>query len=156
MKNSKDKIIIVLLLIVIILLAGYIILNLNKDNKAKDFISDFTKLQSKISYYIGSTYSDTFGVYTNEEIITGTKTTNENVDDIKNIEPIVDVESKVEKSGKISYQILSENVKKIFKIDVPNYEGVKWYIQDGEFLKVDFETKPSWWTENLESYRLGK
>lgn len=154
MKNSKDKIIIVLLLIIIILLAGYIILNLNKDSKAKDFISDFTKLQSNISYYIGSTYSDTFGVYTNEEIITGTKTANDN--DIENIEPIVDTKSKIEKNAKVSYQILSENVKKIFKVDVPNYEGVKWYIQDGEFLKVDFETKPSWWTDNLESYRLGK
>ncbi len=158
MKISKDKFVIIILLIIVIILSVILVIksrNTFSGSTTKTFLSDITNIQSKLSYYIGSTYSETFGVYTNVEIITGTSEKTSSKSNLENIKPIVDTSSKKEKNSKVYYKLNSDVVKQILKINLPTYDGIEWYIQDGQYLKVNFEKQPSWWNDSLNTYMVG-
>ncbi len=123
------------------------------------FLESTINLQSKVSTYIGTTSSDLFGVYTNEEVITGkTSKDNEEIKDSEGeaISPLVDIEGKIEENNKVAYKINKDNVTKLLNTSMPNYEGIEFYIQDGEKIKVKVNVKPEWWNEDLEFLAVGK
>ena len=116
-------------------------------------------MQNKIALYIGKSSSDAFGVYTNEEIITGKiSATSEDIKDNsdKTVEPLVNVDEKVEENGKVAYKINSENLEKLLSISMPKYSGIEFYIQDGETLKVKVTNKPNWWNSELDFLKVGQ
>ena len=160
-KKNIQKGLIIILIILNLLSITYIVFNkfniANVDTKAT-FVEDITKVQEKISYYLGTSYSDTFGAYTKTELITGLNSENKEIKDTpgKSLKPIVNIESKTEINGKVLYELNQENIEEILKIDLPTYNNIKWYIQDGELIKVKFDTKPSWWTTELNSLEVGK
>lgn len=159
-KKKTKNYIIILLIVLILLLITYIIaskFNVAGIDKKASFIQDINSLQAEISYYVGATYSDTFGAYTKEQIVTGMSDGNE-IKDISNnsIKPLVDIESKQEKDETISYKLNEENIKEILDISLPKYEGLNWYLQDGNLIRVEIENKPSWWTSDLDSLLIGK
>lgn len=159
-KNIQKGLIIVLIILNLLSIT-YIVFNkfniANVDTKAT-FVEDIIKVQEKISYYLGTSYSDTFGAYTKTELITGLNSENKEIKDItgKSLKPIVNIESKTEINGKVVYELNQENIKEMLKTELPTYNNVKWYIQDGELIKVKFDTKPSWWTTELNSLEVGK
>lgn len=163
MEKSKNiqKGIIILLIILLLLSITYIIFNkfniANVDTKAT-FVEDTTNIQEKVSYYLGTSYSDTFGAYTKIQLLTGLNAENQEIKDTagNNLKPFVKIDSKTEINGKICYELSSENIKEILKLDLPTYDNIKWYVQDGELIKVKFDTKPSWWTTELNSLEVGK
>lgn len=123
------------------------------------FLESTLNLQNKVSNYIGTTSSDLFGVYTNEEIIVGK--TSKNQEEIKDnednpISPLVDSESKLEENNKVAYKINKDNVTKLLNTSMPDYTGIEFYIQDGEKVKVKVTTKPEWWNEDLDFLLVGK
>ncbi len=123
------------------------------------FLESTLNLQNKVSMYIGTTSSDLFGVYTNEEIIVGK--TSKNQEEIKDnednpISPLVDIESKVEENNKVAYKINKDNVTKLLNTSMPDYTGIEFYIQDGEKVKVKVTNKPEWWNEDLDFLLVGK
>ena len=41
-------------------------------------------------------------------------------------------------------------------MDLPLYDNqVTWYIEDGNLLKVDFQTEPEWWSSNFNYLKVG-
>lgn len=160
-KSTVKNITIIILILLLLLSITYIVFNKfnigNIDTKAT-FIKDTLNIQDKLSYYLGVTYSDTFAAYTPEQIITGISEGETKIKDISNNDllPLVDVKSKIEANGKKSYELNSEAVKKLLNIDLPSYDDIKWYVQDGEVLKVKFINNPSWWSSDLDSILVGK
>lgn len=158
-KNTKNYIIIILI-ILLLLSITYIIatkFNVAGIDKKASFIKDVTKMQNEISYYVGTTYSDTFGAYDKTQIATG-KVDGKEIKDINNTNliPIANIDEKIEKDNTISYRLNSENIKQVLKLDLPKYEGINWYIQDGTLIRFEIEQKPVWWTSDLDSLLIGK
>lgn len=123
------------------------------------FLQSIFTLQDKVSTYIGKSTSDTFGIYTAEELTTGKlATSGEDIKDNedKSLTALVDTEKKQEKNGKVAYKINEENLKKLLNTSMPTYEGVEFYIQDGSLVKVNLTSKPDWWTEDLDFLLVGK
>lgn len=164
----KKKIVIVAIVILIIALGitsylAFFSKNGSITNATRSkFIKDVMSMQAQISYYIGTTSSDTFGLYSKEDIITGVvKDENGENKEIKdtednNLTPIAEIDNKKEANGKTAYEINSDNYEKVLGSKLPEYSGIKWYIQDGEIVKVSFETQPDWWNEDLTSMLIGK
>lgn len=166
-KNSFEiikNILIILLIIIVIVLTIVLFsskINIVQDSKQKQFLSDILKMQNKISYYIGKTNSDTFGVYDDTQIILGTEDkSNEKTKDVNNttnnITEIVDSTQKIEKNNKVYYKVIDDNIKQVLNETMPEYEGITWYIEDGKLLKVKFDTKPEWWTDSFNSLLVGQ
>lgn len=161
-KDKKKNTIIVLLSSACILLIALMIFmkfSSKTVTGSSKFLQSVFSLQDKVSTYIGKSTSDTFGVYTAEEITTGklAKTGEEIKDnDDKSLTPLVDTDKKQEKNDKIAYKINDENLKKILNTSMPTYEGVEFYIQDGTTVKVNLTSKPDWWTEDLDFLLVGK
>lgn len=156
---DKKKVIIIVLVIMVIVLSALLVLSKvgTKDEHTRaDFINNIVNLQAKVSYYVANTYSETFGVYNKEDIVLGGKNTDKETNENENegITPIVDSNKKFEKGSTVAYEIIPENFSKILNVSLPEYEGVTWYIQGGEFLRVSGD--PSWWTSDLNSLKVGK
>lgn len=158
-KNNARTVVLVLFVICIILFALVIFFAFGSKNitGSGKFLKDMYELQNKIALYIGKSSSDAFGVYTNEEIITGkVSATSEDIKDNsdKTVEPLVNVDEKVEENGKVAYKINSENLEKLLSISMPKYSGIEFYIQDGEALKVKVTNKPNWWNSELDFLKV--
>lgn len=157
---DKNKIVIIILIVLVVILSAFLILAKvgNKDDHTRaDFIKNVINVQAKFSYYVGNTYSETFGVYNKEEIVLGVNTEeieNEEEEKKEDIVPLANKDKKLEKDSKVYYEAIPENFSKVLNITLPEYEGIIWYIQDGEYLKVDGE--PSWWTSDLDCLKIGK
>ena len=54
-----------------------------------------------------------------------------------------------------SYKLNMENVKTTLKVKISDYEGVSFYVVDGDLVKVKFENgEPEWWSNNYDSLIL--
>lgn len=160
-KNNAGTVVLILLVICLILLVLVVFLAFGSKTKlgSGKFLKETYALQSNISLYIGRASSDAFGVYTNEEIITGkVSETDEQIKDNadETLKPLVNIDEKVEKNGKIAYKIKTQNLEELLNINMPTYNGVEFYIQDGQSLKVKLTDKPSWWTGELEFLLVGQ
>ena len=161
-KVNKKNAIIILLIAICLLLAAVCVYSLfgNKTlSGSGKFLQSTFELQSKISEYVGRTTSDTFDVYSDEEVVTGKiKDTDEEINDNegKAMKAIVDIDKKIEKNGKVAYKINEENLKSLLDTSMPTYDGIEFYIQDGNKLKINVTNKPDWFNEDLEFLEVGK
>lgn len=155
--NAKNISIVILVLAVIILSIVLIVKSAgggNSGNSNANFIKDAMEVQNNLSYYVGNTYSDTFGVYTKEEIVTATKKDDKENSNIDKITAIVDKNSKISSQNGTCYKISEEAYKSVLNVSLPKYEGITWYLQDGALVKVHLDIKPSWWTDDLKSLEI--
>lgn len=161
-KEGHKNVVIVILLVICMLLAAltvFLVFGNKTVSGSSKFLQSAYTLQNKISTYIGKTSSDTFGIYTYEEIITGkVATTGEDIKDNEDesLTPLVDIDKKIEIDGKVAYKINEENLKKLLNTSMPTYDGIEFYIQDGQLLKVNVVATPDWWIEDLDFILVGK
>lgn len=156
----KDIIIIILIVAVVTLTVMYL-LRFNSNTKTKQLVKDTLTAQTNISEYLGKLKSETFEVYTNEQLLVGssdiqnTDTTRIKNNDNEEILQLVSIENKVNSNNSIFYKLNTDSFKKKFNIDLHEDDGITWYIQNTGEIKVNFINKPSWWTEELNAIRLG-
>lgn len=163
-KNVVKNICIILLSILVLVLTIFLVfskIESNKTGKEVTFLQDINNLQSKFSYYVGLTYSDTFGLYNNIEILAADFKEIDVEKEITNsqnnkITPLITLDDKIEKKNKIYHKIIESNVEAVLGVSMPTYEGLTWYVENGNLLKVDFKSRPDWWTDNLEVFRVGQ
>jgi uncharacterized protein YpmB len=160
-KKTKKDIIILFLIIVIIILTAINILKINSNEKAKQIIKDSLTAQSIVSNYIGKMKSDTFDIYTTEQLligstdtqnVTGTKIKNNENDDLLQI---VSVEYKISQGKSKFYKLNTDNFEKEFNVKLYNKDGITWYIQDTGDIKISYTSRPTWWTNELDVLYLG-
>lgn len=158
MKINKKNITIVVIVLVVIILAIVVITKSIGNGKSgagnANFVKDAMEVQNNVSYYVGNAYSDTFGIYTKEEIVTATKKDDKENSKISKLTAIVDTNSKISSQNGTCYKISDEAYKSILNVQLPKYEGITWYLQDGTLLKVHFDTKPAWWTDDLSALEI--
>ena len=160
MKKTKYIIIIVILIIALGLTAAYAILGprgFKTTEKGKAFLDDVLTLQSNLSYYVGASYSDSFGVYTKEEILLGkTLEDGEKIKDNEdNVLPtLVNEENTIEYKGEKGYELNIEYVNTTLKIKIPTYEGVTFYVVEGDLVKVKLDSTPDWWNSNYDGLKI--
>lgn len=159
---DKKTVIIVILITISMLLLAVVIYQLfggKSISGSSKFLQSAYTLQGKISEYIGKSASDTFGAYTNEEIITGkiAKSGEEIKDnEDKALKPLVNIDEKVEQDSKVAYKINEDNLKSLLNTSMPTYDGIEFYIQNGNLLKVKVVSTPDWWCEDLDFLLVGK
>lgn len=157
MKKNKQTLVIIILLILLGLAGAYILLGPNgysTSQTGRDFFDDVLEIQSTLSYYVGASYSDAFGVYTKEEILSGFTSDGEKIKDNEDnlLPPLVSAEDTLDyKNDKKAYKLDIENVKTVLKLDIGNYEGITFYVVEGDILKVKIDEKPDWWNSNYDN-----
>ncbi len=159
MKSKTQTLIIIILVILLALSGAYILLGPNgikSSQKGEDFFDDMIELQSTLSYYVGSSYSDSFGVYTKEEILSGKTADGEQIKDNQdNLLPtLIEEETLDYKDDKKAYKLNMENVETTLGVSIDDYEGVTFYVVDGDLVKVKLDSMPDWWSNNFNSIIL--
>lgn len=160
MKDKKNILIIIVLLILLGFIGAYAILGPNgykTTEKGKAFFNDVVKLQANLSYYVGASYSDAFGVYTKEEILLGTTGEGEKIkDNMDNLLPtLVEPESAEDyKDDSKAYKLNMDNIKTTLGLKMDSYEGVTFYVVEGDLIKIKLDSKPDWWNENYNDLIL--
>lgn len=161
MRDKKSILIIIILVILLGLSIAYIILGPNgykTTEKGKDFFDDVIVLQSNLSYYVGASYSDAFGVYSKEEILLGKTNDGEKIKDNQdNLLPTLVVEDSAQDydEDSKSYKLDMDNVKTTLKIKISDYEGISFYVVDGDLVKIKFDgAEPEWWNKNYDGLIL--
>ena len=160
MKNKKNTLIIILLLILLGFAIAYIVLGPNgykSTQVGKDFFDDVMELQANLSYYVGASYSDAFGVYSKDEILLGKTVNGEQIKDNQdNLLPtLVDEGTGEEYDGESkAYKLNMEYVETTLGIDIDDYDGVSFYVVDGDFVKVKLDGEPEWWNNNYDNLIL--
>lgn len=161
MKDKKSILIIIILVILLGFSIAYIILGPNgykTTEKGKDFFDDVIVLQSNLSYYVGASYSDAFGVYSKEEILLGKTSDGEKIKDNQdNLLPTLVEEDSAEDYDDESkaYKLNMENVNTTLKTKISDYEGISFYVVDGDLVKIKFDgAEPDWWNKNYDSLIL--
>lgn len=166
MNVEKTKTVVIFVLIAVVIALGAYSLfgkdGLKDIGKAKEFVGDIQNLQSSLSYYLGSTYSDTFGVYTKAEILSG-KATNKDGEQInikdnedKNLPMLINIEEKLEVDNKTLYKMSSEDIKTVFELDITKYGDINLYVGEDGIIKIDFEKEPNWWKKEFEVIKVNK
>ncbi len=160
MKSKKSIFVIILLVILLGLSLAYGIFGPNGykvTEKGTEFFNEVINLQANLSYYVGSSYSDAIGVYSKEEILLGTTADGEKIkDNLDNLLPTLVVPETVQdyKEGAKAYQLNMENVRTTLKIKTPDYEGITFYVVDGDLLKIKMESEPEWWNKSYDGLIL--
>lgn len=165
-KKIRKNIIVIILSILVITLLMYIIFSkngLSDSSERADFLKNMVNTQKELSYYLGRTSAETFGVYTNEQIITGVidinKSDETKIKDNENnaIIPIVSIANNniVKENDVTSYLVIKDNIKEVLNTDLKEFSGVSYYITNGNTLKVKFDTKPKWWDGSMNTLLLG-
>lgn len=159
MKSKTQTLIIIILVILLALSGAYILLGpsgIKSSQKGEDFFDDMIELQSTLSYYVGSSYSDSFGVYTKEEILSGKTADGEQIKDNQdNLLPtLIEEETLDYKDDKKAYKLNMENVETTLGVSIDDYEGVTFYVVDGDLVKVKLDSMPDWWSNNFNSIIL--
>lgn len=160
MKNKKNTLIIILLLILLGFAIAYIVLGPNgykSTQVGKDFFDDVMELQANLSYYVGASYSDAFGVYSKDEILLGKTVDGEQIKDNQdNLLPTLVDEATAEDydSESKAYKLNMEYVETTLGIDIDDYDGVSFYVVDGDFVKVKLDGEPEWWNNNYDNLIL--
>lgn len=166
MNSEKIKTVVIVILIVVVIGLG-VFCFFGKDGfknveTGAQFVNDVKSLQASLSYYLGSTYSDTFGVYTKTEILSGKSTGKEGQiveikdNEDKNLTSIINIEEKLELNEEVLYKMSNDGVKTLFEMDLTKYSEVTFYVQEDGIIKVSFETEPEWWQPEFESLKVGK
>lgn len=166
MNSEKIKTVAIFVLIAVVIALGAYSLfgkdGLKNTGTTKEFVGDMQKLQSSLSYYLGGTYSDTFGVYTKTEILSG-KATNKDGEQIsikdnedKNLPTLINVEEKIEVGDKTLYKISNEEIKKLFEMDFGKYGDIILYVGEDGVIKISFEKEPNWWRNELEVIKVNE
>lgn len=159
MKNKKYIFIIIVLIILLGLSVAYAILGPNgfkTSEKGKSFFDDVITLQSNLSYYVGASYSDSFGVYSKEEILLGKTEDGEKIKDNQdNVLPTLVVEDSAidYKDGK-AYELNMDYVNTTLSTKISNYEGVTFYVVEGDLVKVKLDGTPEWWNSNYDGLKI--
>jgi hypothetical protein len=160
MKDKKSILVIIVLVILLGLSVAYIILGPNgyrTTEKGKNFFDDVIELQSNLSYYVGAAYSDSFGVYSKEELLLGKTEDGEKIKDNEdNLLPTLVEEDSKESYDKDSnaYKLNMDNVKTTLRIKTGDYEGVTFYVVDGDLIKVKLDGDVEWWNNNYDGLLL--
>lgn len=159
MGNKKYIFIIIVLVILLGLSVAYAILGPNgykTTEKGKQFFDDVITLQSNLSYYVGASYSDSFGVYTKEEILLGKTEDGEKIKDNQdNVLPtLVNEENSVSYKDGTGYELNLEYVNTTLSTKIPTYEGVTFYVVDGDLVKVKLDGTPDWWNSNYDGLKI--
>lgn len=166
MNSEKIKTVVIFVLVAIVIALGAYSLfgkdGFKNTEKSAEFVNDVQNIQSSMSYYLGSTYSDTFGVYTRLELLSGKATDKEGqVVDIKdnedkNLPALINLDEKIERGNDVYYKISNDNLKELFNIDLGKYEGVNFYVKDDGIIKVGFEKTPDWWKKELDGLKINE
>ncbi len=160
MENKKYIIIIILLLIALGLTGAYAILGPNgysTTQKSKDFLEDVLEIQSTLSYYVGSSYSDAFGVYSKTELLCGETEDGEKIKDNEdNLLPtLINKENALDyKDDEKAYELNMDNVKVTLGLEPDIYEEVTFYVVEGDIIKVKLNSTPDWWNDNYNTLLL--
>ncbi len=160
MKSKKQTLIIIILLILLGLAGAYILFGPNgyaANQQGREFLDDVLELQSTLSYYVGSSYSDAFGVYTKEELLSGKTADGEQINDYEdNILPalITQEDSLDYDEDSKAYKLNMENVETTLGIDISDYKGVTFYVVEGDIVKVKLDGTPDWWNNNYNGLVL--
>ncbi len=159
MKNKKSTLVIILLIILLVLSAAYIVFGPNgykTTEKGKDFFDDVMRLQSNLSYYVGASYSDAFGVYSKDEILLGKTEEGEKIKDNQdNLLPtLVEENAETYDGDKKAYKLNMEYVNTTLNLKISDYEGVTFYVVEGDLVKVKLDGDVDWWNNNYDSLIL--
>ena len=160
MKNKKNTLVIIILLILLGFSIAYILLGPNgykTTQVGKDFFDDVMELQANLSYYVGASYSDAFGVYSKDEILLGKTVDGEQIKDNQdNLLPALVDETTAQDYDNDSkaYKLNMDYVETTLGITIDDYEGVTFYVADGDLIKVKLDGVPRWWNNNYDSLIL--
>lgn len=150
MKKEKIKNIIIIILSIIIIL--FLIFNLFQPNtmKSSNIVLEVIGLQSKVSEYIGKMKSDTFDVYTKEQLLSGVKD-DEKIKDNSDQDcvALIDINEKIQKEDINYYKVNKDNIFKEFKIQLD--EELEYYISSNSDVRIKYSIKPLWWVDELNS-----
>ncbi|MDD2376543.1 MAG: hypothetical protein PHD15_00740 [Clostridia bacterium] len=159
-ENVKNIIILILIITTIILVITYLLKFSDNSNITK-LIKDSLVVQLNVSEYIGKIKSDTFDIYTTEQLMIGS-TDIQNIDttrikdnDDNDLLQIVSIEDKISYNDTMFYKINMDNLKKIFDINLYQESGITWYIGSTGDIKVNYITKPTWWSQELDIIYVG-
>lgn len=160
-KDNIKNIVIIILILIIMIFTITSLLKLNKNIKVKQIIKDSLTVQSKISTYIGKMKSDTFDIYTTEQLLIGS-TDIENIDktkiknnDDEDLLQIVSIDGKISENDSTFYRVNTEIFEKEFEVKLYKEDGIVWYIQSNGDIKIYYTSKPNWWTQELNAILLG-
>lgn len=167
--NAKDDIIfknvlIIVLIVICLAQAIYIVfytLDLKENSVKNSFLKSYVSIQKNVSLYLGKQSQNMYEAYNYSQILTGTILDEEgNPQKIKGTDgvemiPLVNQENKIEMDTKEYYVLNSENIKANFKIEVPSYKNMTWYVSSDGDIKVKCESKPNWWTTDLDCLTIG-
>lgn len=160
-KDRIKNIALFVLVLAFITFAVMYLLKFNSSNKTKQIIKDSLRAQASISEYIGKMKSDTFDIYTIEQLLIGST----NIEDLdrtrikdnndNNILQIVTNQDKITKNNVTFYKLNVDELEK--KIGLKLYEdgNIEWYIQSNGDIKINYTNKPSWWTDELYAIYVG-
>jgi|GEM_PF-3100364 len=162
MKKETLKNIIILILILVITVFVFPNLLKKKDNvKTKQLIKDSLTAQSVVSNYIGKMKSDTFDIYTTEQLLIGsTDIVNIEETKIKNNEnedllQIAIYKDNISQKDSVFYKLNIDNFEKKFNVKLFKADGIEWYIQNTGDIKISYTSQPNWWTQELDALYLG-
>lgn len=156
-RKSSNNVMIAIMFLIIVVLLVYIIFFNSSGSGRTEFYSDITKLQNKISYYLGTTHAEMFGTYEIENILTGVSSEGEEIKKIDDtsLTPLVYKDQVIEKNDTKYYKLKNESLKELINEELPTYDGLDWYISLDGSLKVKLSgTTPKWWNDNLEKLKL--
>lgn len=161
-KVELKKITIFLLTVLTFLLLLYTIFT-SKNYKdcikdRKEFIQHVNNSQKLLSYYLATNIEKTFGVYNEQQIMTGIidETGTKILDNKeKEITPIVDINSIIEEKGFKYYLVIDENLKTILNLVLNPVENATYYISQDGNLKLKFSKLPKWFDESISYYQVG-
>lgn len=166
MYSEKIKTVAIFLLIaVVIALGAFCIFGKGGVKNSETGIAFFNcvqDLQGELSYYLGNTYSDTFGVYSNVEILSGV-VTDENGQSVTikdnedhDLVTLIQTADKIENNEKTYYALSIENIKTAFNADLSRYgSNMKWYVSEDGFIRVNFDAEPEWWQPSFQGIKIG-
>jgi hypothetical protein len=159
-KESFKNIVITILILIIMVFIVIKLLKLNDNIKAKQLIKDSLVAQSTISSYIGKMKSDTYDVYTTQQLLLGSSdvenvdTTNIKNNNDENVLQIANPSDKISFGDSIFYKLNIDSFEKNFNLELYNEDGITWYIQSNGNIKINYLIKPRWWTQDLDAIYL--
>lgn len=160
-KEAIKSLTIGILMIMVVVLTIMYSLKFSYNNKANELIKSSFVAQSEISEYIGKLKSDTFNIYTTEQLLVGSSdvssidTTKIKDNDNNNLSQLVSNDDKITYNNQIFYKLDVDNFEKLFDISLYKDDTLTWYIGNSGDIKVNYKIKPIWWNNELGSLYIG-
>ncbi len=158
MINLKKNVIIGILIVVILGLIASYLLAPKYSTESTNIMKVAFEAQVKVSEYIGKLRSDTFDVYTVEQLITSYRDLEKEEKEVikdtsgKEISPLVSTEDGdiKEKDETKYYKANMSNFATILNVQLINDSNLTWYLSDSGVIKLSYKVKPNWWTDEFE------